>query len=80
MLVIHVISTEDTKMFKCLYTGIDAKVLINPTKEDAIRAIYEDGCGKTHFFRCGMKAALTKYFDFSNIFSIFVQKVSLVTI
>lgn len=43
-------------------------------------SIYEDGCGKTHFFRCGMKAALTKYFDFSNIFSIFVQKVSLVTI
>lgn len=39
-----------------------------------------NGCGKTHFFRCGMKAALTKYFDFSNIFSIFVQKVSLVTI
>lgn len=47
---------------------------------NVISAIYEDGCGKTHFFRCGMKAALTKYFDFSNIFSIFVQKVSLVTI
>ena len=45
-----------------------------------MKAVYEDGCGKTHFFRCGMKAALTKYFDFSNIFSIFVQKVSLVTI
>ena len=42
MLVIHVISTEDTKMFKCLYTGIDAKVLVNPTKEDAIKAIYEE--------------------------------------
>lgn len=42
MLVIHVISTEDTKMFKCLYTGIDAKVLVNPTKKDAKRAIIEE--------------------------------------
>lgn len=42
MLVIHVISTEDTKMFKCLYTGIDAKVLVNPSKKDAKRAIIEE--------------------------------------
>lgn len=42
MLVIHVISTEDTKMFKCLYTEIDAKVLVNPSKKDVKRAIIEE--------------------------------------
>ena len=33
------------------------------SKEDVAfitKMFYEDGCGKTHFFRCGMKAALTK--------------------
>ena len=42
MLVIHVISTEDTKMFKCLYTEIDAKVLVHPSKKDGKRAIIEE--------------------------------------
>lgn len=44
MLVIHVISTEDTKIFKTLYTAIgdDCKVLINPSKKDAKRAIIEE--------------------------------------
>lgn len=42
MLVVHIISTEDTKDFSSLYSGLDAKVLINPTKKVLKRALNEE--------------------------------------
>lgn len=42
MLVIHIISTEDTKDFSGIYDGLDATILINPTKSECKRAIIDE--------------------------------------
>ena len=42
MLVIHIISTDDTNDFSGLYDGIDATILINPTKSKCKRAIINE--------------------------------------
>ena len=42
MLVIHIISTDDTNDFSGIYDGIDATILINPTKSKCKRAIINE--------------------------------------
>ena len=42
MLVIHIISTDDTNDFSGIYDGIDATILINPTKSECKRAIINE--------------------------------------
>lgn len=42
MLVIHIISTEDTRSFSGIYENLDARVLINPSSHEARRAIIEE--------------------------------------
>lgn len=42
MLVIHIISTEDTNDFSGIYDGLDAIILINPTTRIAREAIVDE--------------------------------------
>ena len=42
MLVIHIISTEDTNDFSGIYAGLDATILINPTASECRRAIIDE--------------------------------------
>lgn len=42
MLVIHIISTEDTNDFSGIYDGLDATILINPTASACRRAIINE--------------------------------------
>ena len=42
MLVIHIISTEDTNDFSRIYAGLDATILINPTASACRRAIINE--------------------------------------
>jgi hypothetical protein len=42
MLVIHIISTEDTTQFSNIYQNLDARVLINPSSSEARHAINEE--------------------------------------
>jgi hypothetical protein len=42
MLVIHIISTEDTRSFSNIYQGLETKVLINPSSSEAKRAIIDE--------------------------------------
>jgi hypothetical protein len=42
MLVIHIISTEDTRSFSNIYENLDARVLINPSSSEAKRAIIDE--------------------------------------
>lgn len=42
MLVIHIISTEDTNDFSGIYDGLDATILINPTASECRRAIIDE--------------------------------------
>lgn len=42
MLVIHIISTEDTNDFSGIYDGLDATILINPTTSECRRAIINE--------------------------------------
>ena len=42
MLVIHIISTEDTNDFSGIYTGLDATILINPSTRIAREAIVDE--------------------------------------
>ena len=42
MLVIHIISTEDTNDFSGIYDGLDATILINPTTRIAREAIVDE--------------------------------------
>ena len=42
MLLIHIISTDDTNDFSGIYDGIDATILINPTKSKCKRAIINE--------------------------------------
>lgn len=42
MLVIHIISTEDTRDFSGIYDGLDATILINPTASECKRAIIDE--------------------------------------
>lgn len=42
MLVIHVISTEDTNDFSGIYAGLDVTILINPTASECRRAIIDE--------------------------------------
>ena len=42
MLVIHIISTEDTNDFSGIYDGLDATILINPTASECRRAIFDE--------------------------------------
>ena len=42
MLVIHIISTEDTNDFSGIYAGLDATILINPTTSECRRAIINE--------------------------------------
>ena len=42
MLVIHIISTEDTNDFSGIYAGLDATILINPTASACRRAIINE--------------------------------------
>lgn len=42
MLVIHIISTEDTNDFVGIYEGLDATVLINPKKSECKKAIINE--------------------------------------
>ena len=42
MLVIHIISTEDTNDFAGIYEGLDATILINPTSSECKRAIINE--------------------------------------
>lgn len=42
MLVIHIISTEDTNDFSGIYAGLDATILINPTASECRRAIINE--------------------------------------
>jgi hypothetical protein len=42
MLVIHIISTEDTNDFSGIYAGLDATILINPTASACRRAIIDE--------------------------------------
>ena len=42
MLVIHIISTEDTNDFSRIYAGLDATILINPTASACRRAIIDE--------------------------------------
>ena len=42
MLVIHIISTEDTNDFAGIYDGLNATILINPTSSECRRAIIDE--------------------------------------
>ena len=42
MLVIHIISTEDTNDFSGIYTGLDATILINPSTRIVREAIVDE--------------------------------------
>lgn len=42
MLVIHIISTEDTRSFSNIYQGLETKVLINPSSSEAKKAIIDE--------------------------------------
>ena len=42
MLVIHIISTEDTKDFSAIYDNLDATILINPSTRIAREAIVDE--------------------------------------
>jgi hypothetical protein len=42
MLIIHIISTEDTNDFTGIYEGLDATILINPTSSECKRAIINE--------------------------------------
>ena len=42
MLIIHIISTEDTNDFAGIYDGLDATILINPNKSECKRAIINE--------------------------------------
>lgn len=42
MLVIHIISTEDTNDFAGIYEGLNATILINPTSSECKRAIINE--------------------------------------
>lgn len=42
MLVIHIISTNDTKEFSGIYDGLQATILINPTKSECKRAMINE--------------------------------------
>lgn len=42
MLVIHIISTEDTTQFSNIYQNLDARVLINPSSSEARHVIIEE--------------------------------------
>ena len=42
MLVIHIISTEDTNDFAGIYEGLDATVLINPTSSECKKALINE--------------------------------------
>lgn len=42
MLVIHIISTNDTNDFSGIYDGLKATILINPTKSECKRAIINE--------------------------------------
>jgi hypothetical protein len=42
MLVIHIISTEDTRLFSNIYQNLDATILINPSSREARKAIINE--------------------------------------
>ena len=42
MLVIHIISTDDTNDFSGIYDGLQATILINPTKSECKRAMINE--------------------------------------
>jgi hypothetical protein len=42
MLVIHIISTEDTRSFSNIYQGLETKVLINPSSSETKKAIIDE--------------------------------------